>query len=270
MLAPLARRRPRPLWIALAILAVAAPLLGGQPPEGGASTVYRVVQSYPHDPAAYTQGLVYHQGFFYESTGLHGKSSLRKVVPETGEVIRAHLLPAEHFGEGLARWGDRLIQLTWRSRIGLVYELSTFRQVGTFPYASEGWGLTGDGTSLIMSDGTSTLRFLHPETYRETGRMEVRRRGAPVDRLNELEYVRGEILANVWEKDEVLRISPSNGEVLETVDLSGLRAHLGPSRGPEVLNGIAYDPEGNRLFVTGKLWPRVFQIEIRGLNGSGL
>lgn len=255
----------RPLWVFLWILA-AVPFTGlGETLPGSSPEGFQVQNVYPHDPAAFTQGLLYHDGFFYESTGLHGRSSLRKVVPETGEVVEIHHLAPQHFGEGLARWGDRLIQLTWRSRIGFVYELSTFRQLGVFRYGTEGWGLTEDGTSLIMSDGTSTLRFLHPQTYEQTGRLEVRRRGVPVARLNELEYVKGEILANVWGEDFVLRISPSNGEVLGSVDLSGLRRLLGPGPGPEVLNGIAYDREKNRLFVTGKLWPKIFEIRISGL-----
>ncbi len=258
--------KPWPLWIALWVLAAAAAPCPGESSQPRFSDPFRVVNAYPHDPAAFTQGLLYHQGFFYESTGLHGRSSVRKVVPETGEVVQIHHLPAQHFGEGLARWGDRLIQLTWRSRIGFVYDLSTFRQLGTFRYATEGWGLTDDGTSLIMSDGSSTLRFLHPETFEQTGRVEVRNRGAPVDSLNELEYVKGEILANVWGEDFVLRISPSNGEVLGSVDLSGLRRLLGPGRAPEVLNGIAYDREKGRLFVTGKLWPRIFEIEIPAMG----
>lgn len=251
-----------PLWVSLWVLAAAAAPCRGETSAGSSPAVFRVVNVYPHDPAAFTQGLLYHQGFFYESTGLHGRSSIRKVVPETGEVVQIHHLPAQYFGEGLARWGDRLIQLTWRSRIGFVYDLVTLRQLATFSYATEGWGLTGDGTSLIMSDGSSTLRFLHPETYKETGRVEVRNHGAPAGRLNELEFVKGEVLANVWEEDVILRIAPSNGVVLGSVDLSGLRRLLGPGRGPEVLNGIAYDPEKNRLFVTGKLWPRIFEIEI--------
>lgn len=222
----------------------------------------RVLQTYDHDPSAFTQGLLYHRGFLYESTGLYGKSTLRKVVPETGKVVRVFNLPPQYFGEGLALWRNRLLQLTWRSRVGFVYDLETFRLLGTFPYTTEGWGLTADETSLIMSDGSSVLRFLDPETYKEVGQIEVMDRGEPVGHLNELEFVRGEILANVWGSDRVLRISLSSGVVLGTLDLSHLRAALGPVRGPDALNGIAYDPEKNRLFVTGKCWPKVFEIEV--------
>ncbi len=256
----------RPLWIAWWILAAAAiPGMAESPPNPEAQKI-RIVNIYPHDPTAYTQGFLYHQGYFYESTGLRGKSSLRKVVPETGQVVQIHSLPSQYFGEGLARWGDRLIQLTWQSRIGFVYDLQTFKLLETFHYATEGWGLTSDGSSLIMSDGSATLYLLDPETYREKGRLRVQDRGAPVDRLNELEAVRGEIFANVWEKDIVLRISPADGRVLGTLDLSRLRSSLGPVRGAEVLNGIAYDHEKHRLFVTGKLWPKVFEIEIPELK----
>lgn len=268
MTAPRQRFRLRPFWIGWWILAAAAaavPCMAESPRQPGAEA-FRIVHIYPHDPTAYTQGLLYHQGYFYESTGLRGKSSLRKVVPETGQVVQIHTLPGQYFGEGLARWGDRLIQLTWQSRVGFIYDLESFRLMGSFQYATEGWGLTEDGTSLIMSDGSSILRLLDPETYRERGRLEVRNRGVAADRLNELEYVRGEILANVWERDIVLRIAPSSGEVLGTLDLSRLRSSLGPVRGPEVLNGIAYDRERNRIFVTGKLWPKVFEIEIPGLT----
>jgi glutamine cyclotransferase len=222
----------------------------------------RILHIYDHDPSAFTQGLLYHQGFLYESTGLYGKSTVRKVVPETGKVVQVFNLSPRYFGEGLALWRDRLIQLTWQSRLGFIYDLETFRPLGSFPYTTEGWGLTEDGTSLIMSDGSGVLRFLDSETYEEIRRIEVKDGGGPVVHLNELEFVRGQVLANVLGKDIVLRISPSSGEVLGTLDLGHLRAALGPVRGPEALNGIAYDPDGKRLFVTGKFWPKLFEIEM--------
>jgi glutamine cyclotransferase len=224
---------------------------------------YEVVRVYPHDPEAFTQGLVYEGGFLYESTGLYGRSSLRKVELETGRVVKIHHLPPEFFGEGLTIWRDRLIQLTWQERTGFVYEKETFRLLRTFTYATEGWGLTHDGRHLIRSDGTAVLSFLDPETFREVRRLEVRDRGRPVSFLNELEYVRGEIYANVWQTDCLVRISPRTGRVLGWVDLTGV---LGPEdhvRPVDVLNGIAYDAERDRLFVTGKLWPKLFEIRLR-------
>lgn len=222
----------------------------------------RIVHVYPHDPTAFTQGLLFADGFLYESTGLHGESSLRKVNLETGEVVKSLALPPQYFGEGLTLWQDRLIQLTWKNGIAFVYDKESFVPKGTFAYPTEGWGLAHDGSSLIMSDGSATLRFLQSETFQEIRRVEVTDRGVPVRNLNELEYVRGEILANVWGTERIAKISPATGEVVAWVDLSLLRAALGPIRQCDVLNGIAYDAVQNRLFVTGKLWPKLFQIEI--------
>ncbi len=229
---------------------------------------YEVVRVYPHDPEAFTQGLVYEGGFLYESTGLHGRSSLRKVELETGRVVKIHNLPPEFFGEGLTIWGDRLIQLTWRERTGFVYEKETFRLLRTFTYATEGWGLTHDGRWLIRSDGTATLYFLDPEAFREVKRLLVHDRGRPVWFLNELEYVRGEIYANVWQTECLVRLSPQTGRVLGWVDLSGLLGPEDHARPVDVLNGIAYDATRDRLFVTGKLWPKLFEIRLRRKAGS--
>lgn len=222
---------------------------------------YRVVNTYPHDPQAFTQGLVYRDGFLYESTGLNNQSSLRRVRLETGEVIQRRQVDAQHFAEGLADWGGKLIQLTWQSNVGFVYDLVTFNPERTFPYAGEGWGLTHDDKRLIMSDGSSSLRFLDPTTLAETGRLTVTDRGLPVENLNELEMVRGEIYANIWQTDRIARIAPASGRVTGWIDLSGLlppadQAHV------DVLNGIAYDVEHDRLFVTGKLWPKLFEITL--------
>jgi len=224
---------------------------------------YEIVRVYPHDPDAFTQGLVYEGGFLYESTGLHGRSSLRRVELETGRVVKIHHLPPEFFGEGVTIWKDRLIQLTWHERTGFVYEKETFRLLRTFTYATEGWGLTHDGRWLIRSDGTETLFFLDPETFREVKRVRVHDRGQPVRFLNELEYVRGEVYANVWQTDCLVRISPRTGRVLGWVDLRGLLSPEDLRRPVDVLNGIAYDAERDRLFVTGKLWPKVFEIRLR-------
>ena len=224
---------------------------------------YQVVKVYPHDRQAFTQGLQYVDGFLYEGTGQHGQSSIRKVKLETGEVLQHAPLERQYFGEGITVWGDTLIQLTWQSELGFVYDKKTFKQLKTFTYPGEGWGLTHDGARLIMSDGDSrgALRFLDPKTLKETGRLVVRDGGKPVDDLNELEYVRGEILANVWQTWRIARISPKTGDVTGWIDLSGL---LDPrdAAGTDVLNGIAYDGAGDRLFVTGKYWPKLFEIKI--------
>ena len=223
---------------------------------------YRIVHTYPHDAQAYTQGLVYVDGHLYESTGLNGRSSLRMDYLETGRVLQIVHLPAKYFGEGLASWGSTLVQLTWQAHIGFVYDRFSFRQQRTFHYDGEGWGLTDDARDLILSDGTSTLRFLDPRTFREVRHIVVEDQGTPVDQLNELEDVRGEIYANVWHTDRIARISPATGRVLGWIDLSGL-LKPGDVTNPEaVLNGIAYDPAHDRLFVTGKLWPKLFEIKV--------
>ena len=222
---------------------------------------YSVVRSFPHDRAAFTQGLLFRHGVFYEGTGMNGRSGIRKVKVETGEVLQSKALGAEYFGEGITDWKGSLIEITWQSEIGFVYDINTFERTRTWSYKGEGWGLTQDGTRIIMSDGTSALRFLDPETLKEMGRITVRDARGPVERLNELEYVKGEIFANVWQTDRVARISPKDGRVTGWIDLAGL---LPPSErsGTDVLNGIAYDAAGDRLFVTGKLWPRVFEIKL--------
>ncbi len=222
---------------------------------------YQLVNSYPHDRAAFTQGLVYLDGFLYEGTGLVGQSTIRKVKLETGEVLQQRKLDEQYFGEGIAVWQKNLIQLTWQSEIGFVYDLATFEPSRRFTYEGEGWGLTHDGKRLIMSDGTPTLRFLDPETLKETGRLTVRDGRIPVDDLNELEFVKGEILANVWNTNRIARISPTTGQVTAWIDFTGL---LPPreAKGADVMNGIAYDAAGDRLFVTGKLWPRLFEVRV--------
>jgi glutamine cyclotransferase len=224
---------------------------------------YRVVHVFPHDADAFTQGLVYLDGFLYEGTGLNGRSSIRKVRLENGEVLQIQRLDQQYFGEGIAIVGNSLFELTWQSEVGFIYDRASFQRTGTFTYKGEGWGLTQDGKRLIMSDGTAYLRFIDPATRKEISRIQVRDGGAPVERLNELEYVKGEVLANVWQTHRIARISPSTGRVLGWIDLSGL---LNPSEAQSVegaggvLNGIAYDAQRDRLFVTGKLWPKLFEI----------
>jgi len=221
---------------------------------------YDVIKTYAHDPAAYTQGLIFRDGYLFESTGLHGQSSLRKVRLETGEVVQRREIDKRYFGEGLTDWGGKLLQLTWETNLGFVYDLSSFTPLNTFTYPGEGWGLTQDGKRLIMSDGTSALRFLDPETQREISRIRVRDGDRSVDRLNELEFINGEIYANVYVTDRIAIIAPDTGLVTAWLDLAALK---GTRKGEDVLNGIAYDAGGNRLFVTGKLWSRLYEIKIR-------
>jgi len=223
---------------------------------------YRVIQTYPHDPSSFTQGLVFHQGALYEGTGLVGESTLRKVGLETGTVLQRLSLPPEQFGEGIAIQGERIFQLTLSSGTGYVYDLSSFRQLTTFSYPGEGWGLTHDGLQLILSDGTSTLRFLDPESLAEIGQLPVTDRGQPVAGLNELEFVSGEVFANIWPTDRVARISLETGQVVGWIDLAGLLPAESRAPGVDVLNGIAYDADRGRLFVTGKRWPSLFEIEL--------
>ena len=192
-----------------------------------------------------------------------GRSSIRKVELSTGKVLQKVDLPPPYFGEGIVLWKDKIIQLTWQTRIGFVYDRETMRQIRSFTYGVEGWGLTHDGRRLIESDGTATLHFWDPETFKEIGRLEVKDRGVPVPNLNELEYVRGEIYANIWQTERIARISPATGAVLGWIDLQGLLSDAERAR-TDVLNGIAYDAKGNRLFVTGKEWPKLFEIQITG------
>lgn len=226
---------------------------------------YQVQHVYPHDPDAFTQGLQYVDGALYEGTGLNGRSSIRKVKLETGEVLQKRDVPAQHFGEGITIWKNDLIELTWQSEIAFVYDKNTFQERRTFTYVGEGWGLTHDGTSLIMSDGSERLRFLEPATFAERRRVQVTAGGVPLRNLNELEYVKGEIFANIWTTDYVARIAPETGRIVGYIDLSGLlssaeRQTVAAAGG--VLNGIAYDEAHDRLFITGKLWPKLFEIRL--------
>jgi glutamine cyclotransferase len=227
---------------------------------------YTLVKTYPHDRDAFTQGLQYLDGVLYEGTGLRGRSSIRRVDLETGKVLQRHDIPAQYFGEGITVWKAELFQLTWQSGVAFVYDRETFAPRRTFRYTGEGWGLTHDGTGLIMSDGTDALRFLDPATFAERRRVTVTAAGQPVRDLNELEFVKGEILANVWQTDTIARIEPKTGRVTGWIDLTGL---LTPRERAttDVLNGIAYDAAGDRLFVTGKLWPKLFEIRI--VPGAG-
>jgi len=226
-----------------------------------------VIRSFPHDTSAYTQGLIWHGGFLYESTGRTGFSTLRQVQLDSGKVLRKIDVPAPVFAEGLALFGGRLYQLTWQDQVGFVYELDTFRRVGTFNYEGEGWGLTTDGHALILSDGSSQLRFLDPTGYQVLRTVSVKDGSEFVNDLNELEWVKGEVWANVWHTNRIARIDPQSGQVKGWVDLTGVMA---PQPNPEAVpNGIAYDAEHDRLFVTGKLWPTLFEIRVPGVAGGG-
>lgn len=223
---------------------------------------YEIVQTYPHDPAAFTQGLFFRDGFLYESKGRRGQSALRKVDLESGSVLQEVSLPTNLFGEGIAPFEDKIYQLTWQSGLGLIYDTDSFESAGQFRYAGEGWGLTGDGRYLILSNGTSNLYFLDPVSMRQVGRLQVHQGDLPVTQLNELEYIKGHIYANVWHGNEILKISPNSGRVVARIDLSDLVAQQEVSDPEAVLNGIAYDAETDRIFVTGKLWPNLYEIRV--------
>jgi glutamine cyclotransferase len=225
------------------------------------SYTYDVINVYPHDPNAFTQGLVIDDGVMYEGTGLTGESSLRRVDIETGDVLQIHELPSEFFGEGITVFGDKIIQLTWQSEIGFVYDKNSFELLQNFSYSTEGWGITTDGTQLIMSDGTANLYFLDPKTFQTIGQVEVRNGTVPVNRLNELEYINGEVYANVWMTNKIAIINPHTGQVTGWIDLTGIYTPE-TSNSNNVLNGIAYDAENSRLYVTGKRWSQLFQINL--------
>ncbi len=257
-----------PFWIlflTLLFLLVAFP--GLEVPSAGSRIrppVYgfQVIQAFPHDPDAFTQGLLFHEGYLYESTGLYGKSSLRKIHLETGRVVQNIPLAEQYFGEGLTRWKDTLVQLTWQSRVGFMYDLPTLSLMKKMPYPFEGWGLTEDGQSLIASDGSSQLYFLDPVLLKERKRIVVRDQGLPVARLNELEFINGEIFANIFLTDRIARIAPDTGEVTGWIDLTGLLPVSDRRPSTDVLNGIAYDSQKHRLLVTGKNWPKLFHLRL--------
>jgi glutaminyl-peptide cyclotransferase len=234
-------------------------------PATAAVPIYdvEIVHTYPHDISAFTEGLFYLNGVLYESTGLEGHSSIRKERLETGEVLQKLDIPAQYFGEGIVNWRGHLVSLTWKSQVGFVFDLATFKLQRKFHYEGEGWALTRDDKRIIMSDGTPELRFLDPNTLQETGRIDVTLDGKPVRNVNELEWVKGEIYANVWQTNWILRIDPADGHVLGLIDLTGLlkASDIVPGQ-TDVLNGIAYDAKGDRLFVTGKNWPKLFEIRL--------
>ncbi len=243
----------RPVAAACALIAAAF---------AGAADTYQIIHAYPHDQQAFTQGLIYLNGYLYESTGLKGHSSLRMEDVESGRILKFQDVPSRYFAEGLTSWGSTLIQLTWQSHTALVYDRSTLRFLRTFPYDGEGWGLTQDGKNLILSDGSAALRFFDPATFHQVRKIIVKDRGVPVTELNELEFIHGQVYANIWHSDRIARISPVNGTVLGWVDLTGLLPDSRRTNPEAVLNGIAFDAVHDRIFVTGKLWPKIFEIKV--------
>ena len=263
--APPAPRRSRALvWIVVAVVALAAAGVAAwaQLAHRGPQVYgFKVVAAYPHDPMAYTQGLVIDRGRLYEGTGRYGASSIRRVDLASGRVEKIHAIDREYFGEGITILGNKLYEITWKSGLAFVYDLDTFNVVQTFQYQSEGWGLTHDGEHLIMSDGTATLRFLDPATFKTLREITVHDGDEPVTKLNELEFIEGEIWSNVWYDDRVARISPADGRVIGWIDLAEIYPHS--ARGSDdVLNGIAYDAAKRKIYVTGKDWPQLYEIDV--------
>jgi glutaminyl-peptide cyclotransferase len=222
-----------------------------------------VVNIFPHDPELFTEGLVYHKGYLYESTGLKGQSSLNKLEIITGKTVKKIDLAEEYFGEGMTIIGNKVYQLTWQHQIGFIYDLSSFQEIGKFSYQGDGWGLTTDGKYLIMSNGTSVITYIDPENFAVIRTIEVQDSKKPVNNINELEFIRGEIWANIFMEDFIVRISPRTGSVLGWIDLRQLRFLITDPGEKDVLNGIAYDSESDRIFVTGKYWPKLFEIKIQ-------
>ena len=242
----------------VATMALSLTMLTGQAPE----FTYEVVHVYPHDRRAFTQGLEYRDGFLYEGTGLKGQSTLRKVKLETGQVVQKINLPTQYFGEGITVMDNRIVELTYQTQTGFVYDRATFRLLRNFTYPGEGWGLTNDGKTMFMSDGTPQIRFWDPQTLAERKRITVHDGNRQIEYLNELEYIRGEIYANIWQAERIVRFSPTDGHVIAWIDLTGILKAEDRTEPVDVLNGIAYDAARDRLFVTGKLWPKLFEIKV--------
>jgi glutamine cyclotransferase len=251
-----------PILIAVLILIFVLFRVSGKKPDTAETFTYRIINTFPHDPKAFTQGLVFGDSFLYEGTGRYGQSELRRVELETGDVNRIHELSSEFFGEGITVYGEHIIQLTYRENIGFVYDKDTFQLLRQFDYPMEGWGITHDGRRLIVSDGTSALYFLDPETFEQVGRIRVYDGNVPVWGLNELEYVKGQVYANVWPTDRITIIAPDTGQVMGWISLKGILTRKDQTEYVDVLNGIAYDEKNGRLFVTGKYWPKLFEIEL--------
>jgi glutaminyl-peptide cyclotransferase len=257
----------RPRLRALAACLLLA-LTGGAAAAAVPVQGYEVRAVYPHDDQAYTEGLFYLHGMLFESTGIEGRSTIRRVRLKDGVVLQSVSIAPNLFGEGIVNWGDQIISLTWRNQIGFRWDLKTFARKSTFHYPGEGWALTQNGKNLFMSDGTPTLRVLDPVTLREVRRIKVTADGQPVFNLNELEWVKGEILANIWQTNQIARIDPRTGVVKAWIDLTGIPETARPADADAVLNGIAYDKEHDRLFITGKDWPHLYEIRVTPAKGA--
>ena len=249
------------LLVAAALFTACACGPSATPAAGIPEYTYRIVHVYPHDPTAFTEGLFYLNGFLYEGTGLSGESDIRKVKLETGEVLQKRAVP-DYFGEGIIAWKGKLYEMTYKTEVGFVYDLDTFAPISEFHYKGEGWSFTTDGKKIYMDDGTSQIRIWSPDTLQEEGRINLTADGQPVVNLNEMEWVRGEIYADIWETDKIARIDPKTGKVVGWIDMTGILPAADRTTDTDVLNGIAYDAEHDRLFVTGKKWPKLFEIQV--------
>lgn len=251
------------MMLVLALAMLAEPPVAAPPaPPRVERCGYRIVQSYPHDPSSFTQGLFWHDGHLYESTGQYGRSRVARLDLDTGKAIAETKLPSNQFGEGITRWGDQIIGVTWQGGVGNRWSVKDLKPIGTFQYEGEGWGVTMVGDSLVLSDGTPDLRFFDPATMKEKKRVTVRFAGRSIPMLNELETIDGQVWANVWMTDFIVRIDPATGHVVSLLDLTTLKADAGASGTDSVLNGIAWDDKGKRLFVTGKNWLKLYEIAL--------
>jgi glutamine cyclotransferase len=244
------------------IVALLAPLLSALHAHAAPIYSYKVVAKYPHSTKNYTEGFFFLDGKFYEGTGIEGQSAIMAVDPKTGKTLQRRDLPPQYFGEGIIDWGPNIYEWTWKSHVCFVYDRNSFRPIKQFTYAGEGWGMTRTSAELITSDGSATLRFRDPGTFQETRHIVVKEGDITVDRLNELEFIKGEIYANIWHSNMIARISPRDGHVIAWIDLTGLLPSEQQINAESVLNGIAYDSEHDRIFVTGKQWPAIFEIKI--------
>ena len=246
--------------VILLLLALAAPAAAQAPTVPVQQA--EVVATFPHDPRAFTEGLLYHGGYIYEATGEPGRSSIRKVDLATGKVLRSVAIPPPTFGEGIAVWKNQIISLTWKQQTGWRWSLDGFRKIGTIHYPGEGWAMTMMGGDIVMSDGTPQLRIIDPATFKEKRRITVTYNGRPINQINEVEFVDGQILANIWQTNLIARINPATGKIMGFIDVTGLTERIHPTDPDDVPNGIAWDAKGKRLFVTGKDWPTLFQIKL--------